>query len=114
MTNIVIDPSFLGTVGFGGIVGFLLGYVLKKIAKILAVIAGVFFAAILYFESNGIINANWDKLQSITQSTVSSLTSLITTASNGNNSSTLLPITNLGLPLTGSAAAGFAIGFIKG
>jgi uncharacterized membrane protein (Fun14 family) len=52
MSNIVIDPSFLGVVGFGGIVGFLLGYALKKIAKILAVIAGVFFAAILYFESS--------------------------------------------------------------
>ena len=70
MSNIVIDPSFLGTVGFGGIIGFLIGYALKKIAKILAVIVGVFFAAILYFESNGIININWDKLQSIAQSTV--------------------------------------------
>jgi hypothetical protein len=38
---------------------------------------------------------------------------LITTAANG-NSSTLLPIASLGLPLTGSAAAGFAIGFMKG
>lgn len=113
MSNIVIDPFFLGTVGFGGIIGFLIGYALKKIAKILAVIVGVFFAAILYFESNGIININWDKLQSIAQSTLSSFMGLITTAANG-NSSTLLPIASLGLPLTGSAAAGFAIGFMKG
>jgi uncharacterized membrane protein (Fun14 family) len=55
MSNIVIDLSFLGTVGFAGIIGFLIGYALKKIAKILAVIVGVFFAAILYFESNGTI-----------------------------------------------------------
>ena len=102
------------TIGLGGIIGFLLGYALKKVAKILAVIIGVFFAPILYFESNGIININWDKLQGIAQSTVSSLTGLISTAGNGNNSSTLLPITSLGLPLTGSAAAGFAIGFMKG
>jgi uncharacterized membrane protein (Fun14 family) len=102
------------TIGLGGIVGFLLGYALKKVAKILAVIIGVFFAAIMYFESTGIMNINWDKLQSIAQSTISSLTGLITTTGNGNNSSTLLPITSLGLPLTGSAAAGFAIGFMKG
>ena len=38
---------------------------------------------------------------------------MITTAGSS-NSSTLLPITSLGLPLTGSAAAGFAIGFMKG
>jgi uncharacterized membrane protein (Fun14 family) len=101
------------TIGLGGVVGFLLGYALKKIAKILAFIVGLFFAAILYFESNGIMNINWDKLQGIAQSTVSSLTGLITTAGNG-NSSALLPITNLGLPLTGSAAAGFAFGFMKG
>ena len=37
---------------------------------------------------------------------------MITTA-RSSNSSTLLPITSLELPLTGSAA-GFAIGFMKG
>ena len=37
---------------------------------------------------------------------------MITTAGSI-NSSTLLPITSLRLPLTGSAAAGFAIGFVK-
>ena len=32
----------VSTVGFGGIVGFLIGFALKRIMKILAVIAGVF------------------------------------------------------------------------
>jgi hypothetical protein len=49
---------------------------------------------------------------SIAQITVSSLTGMITTAGSS-NSSTLLPIASLGLPLTGNAA-GFAIGFMKG
>ena len=35
---------FVGTIGFGGIAGFLIGFALKRIMKILAVIAGVFFA----------------------------------------------------------------------
>ena len=48
---------------------------------------------------------------SIAQITVSSLTGMITTAGSS-NSSTLLPIASLGLPLTGSSA-GFAIGFMK-
>ena len=39
---------FVSTVGFGGIVGFLIGFTIKRIMKILAVIAGVFFAALLY------------------------------------------------------------------
>jgi hypothetical protein len=50
---------------------------------------------------------------SIAQITVSSLTGIIT-AAGSSNSSTLVPIASLGLPLTGSAAAGFAIGFMKG
>jgi uncharacterized membrane protein (Fun14 family) len=41
---------FVSTVGFGGIVGFLIGFTIKRIMKILAVIAGVFFAALLYLE----------------------------------------------------------------
>jgi uncharacterized membrane protein (Fun14 family) len=40
---------FESTVGFGGIVGFLIGFTLKRIMKILAVIAGVFFAGTALF-----------------------------------------------------------------
>ena len=70
---------FASAVGFGGIVGFLVGFMLKRIMKILAVIAGVFFAALLYLESQHIVNVNWDKLQSISNSVLST----ITTATNG-------------------------------
>jgi uncharacterized membrane protein (Fun14 family) len=54
---------FVSTIGFGGIVGFLIGFMLKRIMKILAVIAGVFFAALLYLESQHIVNVNWEKLK---------------------------------------------------
>ena len=66
----------------------------KKIMKILSVVAAIFLSVLVYLESQGIMTINWDKLQGIARSTVSSLTGLITTASNGNNSSTLLPVTN--------------------
>jgi uncharacterized membrane protein (Fun14 family) len=114
----------------------LVGFALKRIMKILAVIAGVFFAALLYLESQHIVNVNWDKLQTISNSVLST----ITTATNGtttgggvgmgsiqsilgNNSTAaaathILPITstlaNLGIPLTGSTAMGFTIGILKG
>ena len=125
---------FVSTIGFGGIVGFLIGFMLKRIMKILAVIAGVFFAALLYLESQHIVNLNWDKLQTISNSVLST----ITTATNatttgggigagpiqailGNNTgaaASILPITstmaNLGIPLTGSTAMGFTIGLLKG
>ena len=68
---------FVSTIGFGGIVGFLVGFALKRIMKILAVIAGVFFVALLYLESQHIVNVNWDKLQTISNGILSTI---ITTA----------------------------------
>jgi uncharacterized membrane protein (Fun14 family) len=128
----------LSTIGFGGIAGFLVGFALKRIMKILAVIAGVFFAALLYLESQHIVNVNWDKLQIISNSVLSTITTATTTNATlttggglgpiqailGNNStgsaaaSAILPITttmtNLGIPLTGSTAIGLTLGFLKG
>ena len=69
MSGIVSNiMPLVSTIGFGGIVGFLIGFMLKRIMKILAVIAGVFFAALLYLESQHIVNVNWDKLQTISNS----------------------------------------------
>jgi uncharacterized membrane protein (Fun14 family) len=124
----------VSTIGFGGIVGFLVGFALKRIMKILAVIAGVFFAALLYLESQHIVNINWDKLQTISNSVLSTITTATTNATStggvtgsiqallGNNTgaaaASILPITstlaNFGIPLTGSTAMGFTLGIIKG
>jgi uncharacterized membrane protein (Fun14 family) len=126
----------VSTVGFGGIVGFLVGFALKRIMKIPAVIAGVFFAALLYLESQHIVNVNWDKSQTISNSVLSTITTTVTNGTTtgggvgmgsiqsilGNNSTAaanaILPITspmaNLGIPLTGSTAMGFTNGLFKG
>jgi uncharacterized membrane protein (Fun14 family) len=126
----------VSTIGFGGIAGFLVGFALKRIMKILAVIAGVFFAALLYLESQHIVNVNWDKIQMISNSVLSTIATTPTTTTNatstggvtgsipsilGNNTgaaAAILPITNtmanLGIPLTGSTAMGFTLGIIKG
>jgi uncharacterized membrane protein (Fun14 family) len=75
---------FASTVGFGGIAGFLIGFTLKRIMKILAVIAGVFFAALLYLDSQDIVNVNWDKLQTISNGVLSAITTT-TAATNATN-----------------------------
>jgi uncharacterized membrane protein (Fun14 family) len=127
---------FVSTIGFGGIAGFLVGFALKRIMKILAVIAGVFFAAIMYLESQHIVNVNWDKLQIISNSILStigtatnataattgggvgSIQAILGNNSTGSAAASILPITttmaNLGIPLTGSTAIGFTLGIVKG
>jgi uncharacterized membrane protein (Fun14 family) len=116
----------LGTVGFGGITGFLVGFALKKIMKILVIIAGVFFAAVMFLQSQGLLNINWDKLQTVSEPMISILTNNVTSTTGGIGLQTIQPINsslsflpaaitaNMGLPLTGSAAMGFAIGMMKG
>jgi uncharacterized membrane protein (Fun14 family) len=115
----------LGTVGIGGLAGFLIGFVIKKLFKILAIVAGVFFAVLIYLEQQGMININWNKINVVYHGVLSTLTSTITNSSatvgiGGSHTTTttaasLLPaITNLGIPLTGSMATGFAIGIMKG
>jgi uncharacterized membrane protein (Fun14 family) len=115
----------LTTVGFGGLVGFLIGFVIKKLIKILAIIAGVFFAALMYLEQQGIVNVNWVKLQTMSQGFLATIISTVNSTTSGqvggNHTAvaSLLPattmtLTNLGIPLTGSTAVGFAIGIMKG
>src|ERR687887_2559535 len=100
----------LTTVGVSGLVGFLIGFIIKKLMKILAIIAGVFFAALMYLEQQGIVNVNWDKLQRISQGVLSTVMNTVTTGGVGGSSM----MTNFGIPLTGSAALDFAIGMMKG
>lgn len=103
-----ISPS-LFSIGSGGVFGFLVGFAIKKVMKILAVVVGVFFGAMMYLQSQGIVNVNWDKLQSVSLSTVTTIANSFTDT--GQISSIA---GDLGIPLTGGLAAGFAIGLLKG
>lgn len=48
--------------GLGAIGGFVLGFALKKIAKIFIVIVGLFILALLYLGVNNVININYGNL----------------------------------------------------
>ena len=55
---------------FGGI---LIGYALKKIIKIVAIITGFFLAALAYLQYQQIANIKWDGLQTISEDTLTTL-----------------------------------------
>ena len=48
------------TLGGGFFVGVLIGYALKKVIKIVAVIFGLFLARLAYLQSQQIANINWN------------------------------------------------------
>lgn len=109
-----IDPVSIGaSVGFGGIAGFLIGYAIKKVMKIMLVIIGLFFAALAYLSSQGIISINWDKFAATSTGAltgVQNATGAIPSAAD----QTFSALANIGIPLTGSFAAAFVFGFMKG
>ena len=107
--NIAAATSpLLTSIGFSGLVGFLVGVAIKKVMKLLAVGAGIFFAALMYLESQNIVNINWDKLQIASQNAVSTLTNAV-----GQFPLTSTSSSNFALPMTGTAAIGFAIGLMR-
>jgi uncharacterized membrane protein (Fun14 family) len=60
-----LDENLAVTLGGGFFGGILIGYALKKIIKIVAIIAGFFLAALAYLQYQHIANINWDRLQAI-------------------------------------------------
>jgi uncharacterized membrane protein (Fun14 family) len=110
------------TLGGGFFVGILIGYALKKVIKLVAVIFGLFLAGLAYLQYHQIAYINWNKLQTVSEgalTTVANLTMQIPDISSGDSHATAatassLAMTSFGIPLTGSMSAGFTIGFMKG
>ena len=109
--NVTSLTPLLTTVGFGGLVGYLIGMAIRYIVKI--------------------VNVNWTKLQAMSQPVLSSLTNSLNSTKSGvgvvtgHNSSSTTAIPNLihnslpfipidmGLPLVGSAGLGFILGLTR-
>jgi uncharacterized membrane protein (Fun14 family) len=86
--------------GIGGVLGFFVGYAVKKIAKVVAVLIGLGALLLIYLGYGGIVNINYDKLSQMIQN-------LMGTA---NQVSTSLTPIIANLPFAGSFVAGAAVG----
>jgi len=58
-----IDVQQLGVeAGTGGVIGAVIGYAFKKVAKVVAVIIGLELALFRFLESRGIMTVDWERL----------------------------------------------------
>jgi uncharacterized membrane protein (Fun14 family) len=113
--NIENISSFGATIGGGFIVGLLIGYALKKVVKILAIVVGLFFAGLTYLQYQQIVAINWNKVPQLSQNVVTTLANATTQIPGFNSGHPAdISISNFGIPLTGSVSVGFAIGFMRG
>ena len=60
----IITP-LIGELGIGGIGGFLVGWALKKVAKLVAIIIGLGFLGLQYLSYKGIITIDYSALVKI-------------------------------------------------
>jgi uncharacterized membrane protein (Fun14 family) len=123
MVNIDSFGPTAATMGGGFFVGILIGYALKKVIKIAAVILGLFLAGLAYLQYHQIANINWNKLQTVSEGAITTLSNAIIIQIPGISGSigdvypatiSSLAMTSFGIPFTGSMSAGFAIGFMEG
>ena len=101
--------SVSATIGGGFFGGMLLGYALKKVVKLIAMVFGLFLAGLAYLQYQKLASFNWDRIEG----TISTIANTTTSTFNHYNIEALAT-TTLGIPLTSSISAGFAVGFMKG
>ncbi len=95
MLSDLITEETLFQGGIGVVVGYILGYALKKAFKVFMVLLGLYIASLLYLAKKGFIEINYQKLTSINLGTKELLQNWLSLILN-------VPV------------AGFVIGFIIG
>ncbi len=65
------------TMGGGFFMGILIRYALKKVIKLLAVIVGLFLAGLAYLQYHKIANINWNKLQTLSEGVITTLSNTL-------------------------------------
>ena len=107
MDTYTISP-LAATIGGGFFGGVLLGYAIKKIVRIATIIVGLFIAGLAFLQYQQMVSINWHKFEASIATLGSAMTSTL------NENSIVLATSNFGIPLSGSMASGFTIGFLKG
>ena len=96
-------------IGFGGTLGFILGYGLKKVAaivlKILALVAGLFMLGLTWLASIGVITVNFNAFTATMENNFAGVISALVGS---------LALVAQVLPMSGSFGLGFYLGAKKG
>lgn len=96
-----VFTNILFPLSTGGAGGFLIGYAAKKIVKILIFFLGLYSLSLFYLVHIGVIDVNSEKLAAATSSLLAQTAGFFSVAI-------------AYLPFSGSFAAGFALGIMKG
>jgi uncharacterized membrane protein (Fun14 family) len=115
-SDLAYDLGFMLTsASSGGVAGFLIGYAIKKGIKIILGITGLLLAGLAYLNYKGLVSVDWQSIASMSNKAIEEFS-----ANTGSFASTMFDsqvvptMMNFSVPLTGSFAAGFILGCLKG
>jgi uncharacterized membrane protein (Fun14 family) len=108
--------AVVATSGGGFLGGILIGWAMKKVLKLLAILAGLFLAGLAILQNQQVASVNWDKLEQTSEGAINAIANAAAKMINGGDHPEMagLAITNFGIPMTSSMSVGFTIGFMKG
>ncbi len=111
MQQIIVNTLATGAASFGA--GFMMGYALKKVIRLILIalgaIAGIFFVVLALMQRGGYVSeVKWDKLASDVY------TSANTTLTNIHMSNIQDAVNYLGLPVSSGVSLGLITGFLRG
>ncbi len=93
----ILNPEAIKELGFGGAMGFIVGFTLKRILKFFLLILGLYILSLVWLADNGVITVNWGQIQDFVTSFFESFNSFARNAIR-----------------TLSFGSGFAVGFAVG
>ena len=108
--SIDLFAPITATLGVGFFGGLLLGYAIKKVVRLIAVIVGFFIAGLTYLQYQQIASIDWNSIEVFAGAALGNMSAHI---SNSQEAATLA-MSNFGIPIISSTSAGFAVGFMKG
>lgn len=104
---IELDPTQLGLeFGSGAVIGAIIGFAFKKIAKVIAVLVGLELALFKFLESRGILIVDWERL-------TGGMVKATQEAASGTPPSWVNTILST-LSISAGFTGGFLVGFKKG
>ena len=69
-----IITSISATVGGGFLGGLLFGYAIKKVVKMLAVMAGLFIAGLAYLQYQQVASFDWNRIEALATAALGNVT----------------------------------------
>ena len=115
LKNASTGGSFAVTVGSGGAEGFLIGYFLRKILKLILFVLGGILTLLAYLQYQRLITMNMDKIQNYFDKVTSSLPNSISVIIQKEYLHLFsFGMNDLAIMFTGSVAVGITAGFFRG